>query len=558
MRRWNGWGDESNSMELPDSAGKFLQQILGKAKPLADCSLDSVLAQVPESRLPEHALVSTGLVTGDTATGGIASGGLVTTDKEQRVRHAKGQSLPDWLAMRSGNIGVFPDGVSFPENRQQVQALLKFAREENIELIPYGGGTSVAGHINPQLSAKPVVTVDMSHMNQLLYLDEKSQIATFGAGTPGPMVEAQLRAKGYTLGHFPQSFELSTIGGWVASRSSGQQSLRYGRIEQMFAGGIMETFDGPLEMPTFPASAAGPDLKELVLGSEGRFGIISEVKVRVTKLAEQEKFTVFFFPNWQLATNFCREIAQERIALSMLRVSNGIETQTQLKLAGHEDAIKWMEKYLRFRGCKQGKCMLTLGFTGSKKQVKATRQQIKPLLRKYQAVSTGGILGKRWAENRFRFPYLREALWQEGVVVDTLETATDWHNVDHLLNKVETSLADALPDVKVHVFTHLSHVYGQGCSLYTSYLFPNAYDYQSTLERWKKLKHAASQAIVNNGGTISHQHGVGKDHAPYLSVEKGDVGMKVLANLCQHFDPNSQLNPGTLIADNHFNPTVVE
>ena len=404
MRRWNGWGDESNSMELPDSAGKFLQQILGKAKPLADCSLDSVLAQVPESRLPEHALVSTGLVTGDTATGGIASGGLVTTDKEQRVRHAKGQSLPDWLAMRSGNIGVFPDGVSFPENRQQVQALLKFAREENIELIPYGGGTSVAGHINPQLSAKPVVTVDMSHMNQLLYLDEKNQIATFGAGTPGPMVEAQLRAKGYTLGHFPQSFELSTIGGWVASRSSGQQSLRYGRIEQMFAGGIMETFDGPLEMPTFPASAAGPDLKELVLGSEGRFGIISEVKVRVTKLAEQEKFTVFFFPNWQLATNFCREIAQERIALSMLRVSNGIETQTQLKLAGHEDAIKWMEKYLRFRGCKQGKCMLTLGFTGSKKQVKATRQQIKPLLRKYQAVSTGGILGKRWAENRFRFP----------------------------------------------------------------------------------------------------------------------------------------------------------
>jgi len=532
MRRWNGWGDESNSMELPDSAGKFLQRILGKGKRLEDCSLADVIAKVPDSRLAEHALVS--------------------TDKEQRVRHAKGQSLPDWLAMRSGDIGIFPDGVSFPENRQQVQELLKFAHEENIKLIPYGGGTSVAGHINPQRSTRPIVTVDMSHMNQLLHLDETSHIATFGAGTPGPMVEAQLRAKGYTLGHFPQSFELSTIGGWVASRSSGQQSLRYGRIEQLFAGGIMETFQGPLDMPTFPASSAGPDLKELVLGSEGRFGIISEVKVRVTKLAEQENFSVFFFPNWQLATNFCREIAQERIALSMLRVSNGIETQTQLKLAGNESAIKWLEKYLNIRGCKQEKCMLTLGMTGSNKQISAAKSQIKPLLKKYKAVSTGSVLGKRWAENRYRFPYLREALWYEGVVVDTLETATDWHNVDNLLHKVETSLTQALTDVKVHAFTHLSHVYGQGCSLYTTYLFKNAEDYQTTLDRWKKLKQAASQAIVDNGGTISHQHGVGKDHAPYLSVEKGEVGMKVLANLCQHFDPNSQLNPGTLLVDNHL------
>jgi alkyldihydroxyacetonephosphate synthase len=522
-------------MALPNSAGEFLQQTLAEGIVLNESSLADVMAKVPKSKLSQHNILPT-----------------ITLDKEQRVRHAKGQSLPDWLAMHSGDISVFPDGVCFPNNQQEIQDILTFAEQENIDLIPYGGGTSVAGHINPQASSRAIITVNMSHINQLLHLDKTSNIATFGAGTPGPMVEAQLRAQGYTLGHFPQSFELSTIGGWVASRSSGQQSLRYGRIEQMFAGGSLETFAGTMALPTFPASSAGPDLREIVLGSEGRFGIISEVKVRVSKLAEQEQFTVLFFPNWSAASQFCQQVVQQRTPLSMLRVSNAIETQTQLKLAGHENAIAWLEKYLSLRGAKQEKCMLTLGLTGSKQQVRASKAQLKPLIKKYKGISTGSILGKRWAENRFKFPYLREALWLKGYVVDTLETATDWQNVDNLMQRVESSLRDTLKneDEKVHVFTHLSHVYSQGCSLYTTYLFRNGDDYQATLNRWQKLKHAASKAIVENGGTISHQHGVGKDHAPYLAKEKGELGMKVLSQLTQHFDPQQRLNPGTLLASN--------
>ena len=533
MRRWNGWGDESNNMALPLSAEQFLQTTLATTSdnitPLTDITLAKVMAKVPASRLPAHPLIS--------------------TDKEQRVRHAKGQSLPDWLAMRSGNIEVFPDGVAFPESKQDIRTLLVYAQQHQIQLIPYGGGTSVAGHINPKASEKPILTVDLSRMNQLIHLDQQSQIATFAAGTSGPMVEAQLRAKGYTLGHFPQSFELSTIGGWVASRSSGQQSLRYGRIEQLFAGGVLETFAGSFVLPTFPASSAGPDFRELVLGSEGRFGIISEVKVRVSKLPEKEQFLVYFFPDWQLATQFCQQAVQARISLSMLRVSNALETQTQLKLAGHKTAILWLERYLSWRGAKTQKCMLTLGITGSAQQVRASKKQLAPLLKKYQAVATGTKLGNRWAENRFKFPYLREALWQKGVVVDTLETATDWHNVDRLLTKVENTLTQTLAHKKVHAFTHLSHVYGQGCSLYTTYLFTVDETYQSTLNNWQRLKKAASQIIVNNGGTISHQHGVGKDHAPYLSVEKGEQGMQLLTTLCHHFDQQQLLNPSTLIDD---------
>ena len=388
-------------------------------------------------------------------------------------------------------------------------------------------------------------------MSQLLDIDEQSLIASFGPGANGPQVEAQLRAKGYTLGHFPQSWELSTLGGWVASRSSGQQSLRYGRIEQLFAGGKIETFAGTLEIPTFPASAAGPDLREMILGSEGRFGVISEVKVRVTRLAEEEKFYAVFLPSWTQALVAIRSLVQARVPLSMLRLSNAIETETQLALAGHPEQIALLEKYLAFRGARAGKCMLTFGVTGNRQQNALSIKQAKRLLKGFGGVFTGTLLGKKWAENRFRFPYLRHGLWEAGYAVDTLETATDWANVDHLLNQVEDSLRNALSaeGEQVHVFTHLSHVYGEGSSIYTSYVFRPAASYAQTLARWSKLKHAASLAIVNNRGTISHQHGVGRDHAPYLPVEKGEQGMAALRALARHFDPDQRLAPGVLLED---------
>jgi len=529
MRRWNGWGDENTTMALPSSAGEFLTQTLGEGHYLQEAELTEVVKKVPESNLPTHPLIS--------------------VDAEDRVRHARGQSLSDYIAMRSGDINIFPDGVCFPENSQDVKAILAYAKQHDVELIPYGGGTSVAGHINPNPSVRPKLTVNMGRMNQLLSLDEQSQIATFGAGTPGPMVEAQLLARGYTLGHFPQSFELSTIGGWIASRSSGQQSLRYGRIEQLFAGGSLETFTGTLDVPTFPASSAGPDLREILLGSEGRFGILTQVKVRVSKVADKELFSVAFFPSWQQAKQFCQQVAQQRIALSMLRVSNSVETHTQLKLAGHENSIKWLERYLALRGCDKGKCMLTYGLTGSKQQVSATKRQLKSLFKQFSGVNTGQLLGKKWQANRFRSPYLRDALWLKGYVVDTFETATDWQNVDALMLKVEEVIGLGLEDEneKVHVFTHLSHVYSQGCSLYTTYVYRNGSTFAHTLNRWKHLKHLASKTIVNNKGTISHQHGVGKDHAPYLKAEKGEQGMQVLTCLARHFDDEQLLNPGTLL-----------
>ena len=531
MRRWNGWGDETTVVELPAHGEAFLAGLVGPGQALADASLEQVLSQVPASRLPAHPLVS--------------------QDAEVRVRHARGQSLPDWLAMRSGEFGMFPDGVALPETAAQVRELLAWSVAHDVTLIPYGGGTSVAGHINPQASERPVLTLSLARMSALIDIDEESLIATFGPGANGPQVESQLRARGYTLGHFPQSWELSTLGGWVASRSSGQQSLRYGRIEQLFAGGRVETFAGTLSIPTFPASAAGPDLREVVMGSEGRFGIISEVRVRISRLAEDERFYAVFLPNWTQALQAIRTLAQARVPLSMLRLSNAIETRTQLALAGHPQQIAWLEKYLALRGAGEGKCMLTFGVTGSRVQNAASLKQAKRLLKRFGGVFTGTLLGKKWAENRFRFPYLRHGLWGAGYVVDTLETATDWSNVDSLLEKIESSLRQGLADEgeRVHVFTHLSHVYGEGSSIYTTYVFRPGTDYAQALGRWQTLKQAASRTIAENRGTISHQHGVGRDHAPYLVAEKGALGMAALQALSHHFDPDQRLAPGVLLPE---------
>jgi len=532
MKRWNGWGSEASKLDLPATADIFLLEKVGATKALPDVSLAEVLAQVPISRLPEHSLIS--------------------TDKEDRLRHARGQSLPDWLAMRSGDFKFFPDGVAFPESSDDLVELLHFCDQENILVIPYGGGTSVAGHINPFQSEQAILTIDMGRMNQLLDLNIESQIATFGAGTPGPLVESQLRARGYTLGHFPQSFELSTVGGWVVTRSSGQQSLRYGRIEDMFAGGEVITPVGRLDIPTFPASAAGPDIKALVMGSEGRIGIVSTVKVRVRKLADQENFYVSFFPSWQQAKLAARDLVQSDVVLSMLRLSNAIETETQLALAGHTKQIGLLEKGLKLFGVAEGKCMMTFGLTGTKAQCNAALAQLKKVTKPHKAIHTGSFMGNKWAEKRFTMPYFRESLWQKGYVVDTLETATDWNNVDNLLNKIENNLRTVLGDkAKLHVFTHLSHVYKQGSSIYTTYIFKAGKDYQATLDQWAILKKTTSEIIVNNGGTISHQHGVGKDHQPYLTTEKGELTIRAIENLCETFDPKKIMNPHCLIADSN-------
>jgi len=532
MRRWNGWGDEHIDYPLPASAMPFLLEAVGIPTPPQDARLADVIAAVPPSRLPHSPMVSTGQL--------------------DRVLHARGQSLPDWIALRSGRIPAFPDGVAYPATNAQVRELLEYAQRAQAQVIPYGGGTSVVGHVNVLPGVAPTLTVDLRRMNRLLGLDGVSQVATFGAGVFGPDIEAQLRAHGLTLGHFPQSFELSTLGGWIVTRSNGQQSLCYGRIEAMFAGGRLEAPAGTMILPGFPASAAGPDLREMVLGSEGRLGVLTEASVRVRAVPEMEELRAVFFPDFRCGQEAVREMMQARLPLSMLRLSTGLETETTLALAGHERLIQLLKAWLRLRGVGGQRSMLIIGLTGSEASVSLGRQQALAWASDHGGVDVGQLLGNEWRRSRFRTPYLRNTLWDAGYALDTLETATHWKNIPQMVAVIEETLRTGLGDIgeRVLVFSHLSHTYPSGSNVYTTYLYriPADGDPEETLRRWRVLKTAASEAIVSAGGTITHQHGIGIDHRSYLPDEKGVLGMDALQTLCERFDPQGIMNPGKLIA----------
>ena len=530
MKRWNGWGDENVDYPLPEGAATFLMDRVGPATPKAACRLDAVAAKVAPSRLASHA--------------------LVRTDAAERLRHACGQSLPDWIAFRSGDIPAFPDGVAHPVRREDLDELIRHARSTGACIIPYGGGSSVVGHINP-IDSRPSICVDMTRLDRLIALDETSQLATFGAGIYGPALESLLRERGFMLGHYPQSFEFSTLGGWIAARSSGQQSACFGRIERLFAGGRVHTPMGELVLPCFPASAAGPDLREMLLGSEGRIGIISEATVRVTRLPEVDSFHAVFFADWERAVQGCRAISQAQIPYSMLRLSTPTETETMLALAGHGRWTRLLELALSVRGAPQGRCMMVLAFTGRRDGVRKARKAALSIAKASGGVDAGRFMGRQWSKSRFRAPYLRNSLWEAGYAIDTLETATSWAKVPAVVADIDRALRHTLEPMgeKVHAFTHLSHVYPTGSSIYSSYLFRIADDPAETRRRWKLLKDAASKAIVSHGATISHQHGVGTDHMAYLQAEKGELGLGAIRKVIRYWDPEQVMNPGKLVAD---------
>lgn len=530
MKRWNGWGNTQTEYPLPESAEDYLQQRLGNLPSLQDAELSTVLKSVPPSSLPHHPLIQ--------------------VDPEIRLRHSRGQSLPDWVALNYGRIDAFPDGVAFPRNEGQVAELLEFAHSSGAHVIPYGGGSSVVGHINPRPQDKPNITLSLENMGQLLEIDRTSLLAEFQAGVAGPDLERQLAAEGYILGHYPQSFEYSTLGGWIATRSSGQQSYFFGRIEDLFAGGRIATPKGILELPVFPASAAGPDLRHLVLGSEGRLGVITRAKVRIRDLPQRQGFLGVFFPTWESGCRAVREIAQSGVPVSMLRLSNPQETETTLILSG-KSWIDLADRGLRLIGMGNERCLLIFGATGNSDQVAAARRQTAQICRSYGGLQVGAIVGHTWEKSRFTSPYLRNTLWTKGIAVDTLETALPWSKVPEASQAIPDSISRAALSYQeqVLVMTHLSHIYPDGASIYTTYLFRRFPDPDRLLELWKAMKGAASQQIQDLGGTISHQHGVGLDHKDYLPAEKGPLGISAIRNAFRAFDPDRILNPGKLYDD---------
>jgi alkyldihydroxyacetonephosphate synthase len=529
MRRWNGWGEEATTYPLPESAGRFLESKVGPGSNIPDVTFERALDTVPPSRLTPYTHLS--------------------LEPAERLYHARGQSLPDWVALRHGRIDAFPDGVVYPTSDEDVRNLFSYAKRSGARLIPFGGGTSVVGHINPRPIDSPTLTIDLSRLNRLIDLDTISSLATFEAGVCGPDLERQLKERGYTLGHFPQSWELSTLGGWIATRSSGQQSYHYGRIEELFAGGHTETPQGSIDLPPLPASAAGPDLRHLLLGSEGRYGIITRAIVRVQRLPEDEDFHAIFFHDWAAGAKAVREIAQAGIPVSMLRLSNAQETEVTLALSGKDQLVGLANRGLRLFKYDKDRALLIFGVTGDKALTRFAQHEAASIARQQGGFAVGTMIGHLWRKSRFLSPYLRNTLWEQGYALDTVETALPWNKVESTALAIQSAIREALCtfNERVLVFAHLSHVYADGASIYTTYLWRRSSDPDQTLAQWHAMKGAASRVMIANGGTISHQHGVGVDHRPYLEAEKGTIGMQMIEAVRQQLDPDRLLNPGKLI-----------
>lgn len=483
----------------------------------------------------------------------------VRDDRYERAFHALGQSYHDLLRLRAGEIAHAPDAVLYPRGTDEVLALLAFAAQNDIAVVPYGGGTSVVGGVSANPGAFPaVVTLDLSGMDRLIDIDTAARTAIAEAGIYGPALEKGLAAKGMTLGHHPQSFEFSTLGGWIAHAGAGQGSSRYGRARDWLAGAKLATPKGLFDTNGFPGSSAGPQLTDIVLGSEGAFGIVTEATVRIQPAPESHDYRGYLFHDFASGAAAIRAAVHDELPAAMLRLSDAEETRFYRAYGalGRKRGLKdkLTDLFLDTRGFDGKACALIAGFEGERATVEASRRHFAHVARRFGALALGEGQGRRWREGRFHGPYQRDPMMDRGLGVDTLETATTWPRIDALYNAVraalDTAMRETAPRPGAHgvVLTHISHSYSDGASLYFTYIFPRALS-GDDVEQWRRIKRAASDAIAANGGTISHHHGVGEDHLPWMAAEKGALGIEVLRAIKGALDPKGILNPGKLIPE---------
>jgi len=558
--RWNGWGWAHANFELgarEDAVWAYIADALGRERLARSPAVPLPDIHVPGSRLDEDTLANLQAI----------SGALhVKTDRYERAFHARGKSYLDLLHLRAGELGEqVPDAVVYPADAEETQGVVDLAVARGLAVVPFGGGSSVVGGVTALRGPAHagVLTVDTTRMHRLLTLDEVSHAATLEAGVYGPHLEQQLQARGYTLGHYPQSFEFSTLGGWVAARGAGQQSNRYGKAEKWLLGARLATPRGAWHTESFPASAAGPNLNQLVLGSEGILGIITEATVRVHPVPALRDYRGYLFKSFEAGAAAVRELVQRQVPVAMLRLSDANETHFLQAFSGAQHppgaATRIGSSVLAWRGYGEQRCLLLIGLEGEREAVLEAQVVSRCVCERHGGASIGASAGRKWYARRFMMPYLRDPLLDRGIAVETLETATRWSNLLSLYHDIDAAIRDALQanaaDARARaiVMCHVSHAYEDGASLYFTMVFPQrlgdtpATTLAAASEQWLAVKRAATEAMVQGGGTVSHHHGVGTDHVPWMAAEKGPIGLAALEAVKRGLDPAGAMNPGKLL-----------
>lgn len=523
---WNAWGDPAAAKPLSPGIRSLLSQALGiDAEPTAEPTLEEVRVR-PSALSPSD---REGLAA-------IVGAENVLVEDRDRLLRAGGKSTLDLLRRRDFGVQDGPDAVLVPGDDDEVAAVLRFCADHSIAVVPFGGGTSVVGGLDPlRGDFKAVVSVDLRRFDELHSLDDVSWEAELGAGLTGPEAEQLLNERGFSLGHFPQSFCFATIGGFAATRSSGQDSSGYGRFDDMVRGLRAVTPAGVFDAGRAPASAAGPDLRQLLLGSEGTFGVITKVRVRVHPVPETTRYEAWSFPDFATGAAALRAVAQTGAGPTVIRLSDEAETGVNLATA---DSIGETQI--------TGGCLAITAFEGTEAHVDSRHAETRDLLSGNGGTSLGEGPARAWEHGRFNAPYLRDGLLSAGALCETLETATSWSNVPTLKAAVTDALTRSLANsgTPALVMCHISHVYPTGASLYFTVV---AAQRGNPIEQWRAAKTAASEAMVRVGATITHHHAVGADHRPWMRDEVGDLGVAVLRAVKSTLDPTGIMNPGKLI-----------
>lgn len=541
--RWWGWGGESGRATLSERAASLLVEELELA-PRDAGSLSARRPALDEVRLPESVLSGSLRARLESAVG---ERGL-RTDALARVARAGGKSYPDLVRLRGGDAAGAPDAVVLPGSASEVAEVLAACSQARSAVVPFGGGTSVVGGVSPERAgSESAVTLDLARMTGVHAVDDRSLTAVVGPGTLGVRAEAALATRGLTLGHFPQSHELATVGGYAATRSAGQASSGYGRFDELVVGLRCSTPAGELVARAVPSSAAGPSLRELVVGSEGTLGVITETTLRLHPAPEARHHEGWSFASFADGAEAFRALARAEAVPDVARLSDEEESRLAQAMASTGSALERAGRaYLRARGHRGG-AIAILAFEGDSRQAARRRSRAGRILRGAGGLYVGERPGRAWERSRYAGPYLRDDLIDRGMLVDTLETATSWSGLLTLHHAVGDAVRDALRarGAPAIVGCHVSHLYATGASLYFTVLARA--EEGSELEQWRAMKRAAGDAIAAQGATITHHHGVGRDHRPWMAAEVGELGVDILRAVKDRVDPAGVMNPGKLL-----------
>jgi alkyldihydroxyacetonephosphate synthase len=544
--KWWGWGVEGIAFGYDNKPGfaPFVKKAVG-----LDLSVPAVPAvafgdlSLPASTIDAALLSRLAAIVGAENT---------VTDDELRLVHTYGKSIRDLLRIRASILPRMPDVVVYPADEAEVAEVVSLAVAVNAVVIPFGGGSNISGSLEPHPGeARVVISLDLGRLDRVLSIDEGSGLARIQAGAQGPSIEEQLGARGWTMGHFPDSFTHSTLGGWVATRSSGMQSDKYGDIADIARGLRMVRPAGIVDIRPVPSASTGPSVREMILGSEGRLGVITEVTVQVHRTPEVREINGYLFPNWEAGIAAMHDISESDARPTVTRVSDARESGFSFatgKAKTGFDPQKVLMAFLKRRGWDlEGINLSFIGFEGSASHVSYEKRIVARIVKRHGGIAVGKGPGVLYDQKKFDTPYLRDFLLDRGAAADVSETAAPWSRLNEIHDAVYAAADEAYASIGTPgwIMSHLSHSYHSGACLYFTFAF--VHDGENAIAQYDVVKRAIQQAFVDHGGTISHHHGVGREHAPWLEQDISTEGVALMQGLFSAADPKKNFNPDKVI-----------